>query len=85
MDMVKGVSDYISEIAPGAIVRGGDFPGERHFVDITLILSQLSFVPKIKEFYERATQYGEEHRDQIQETRNKIDALSDLGRELPTL
>jgi len=85
MDMVKGVSDYISEIAPGAVVRGGDFPGERHFVDITLILSQLSFVPKIKEFYERATQYGEEHRDQIQETRKKIDALSDLGRELPTL
>ncbi len=85
MDMVKGVSDYISEIAPSAVVRGGDFPGERHFVDITLILSQLSFVPKIKEFYERATQYGEEHRDQIEETRKKIDALSDLGRELPTL
>ena len=85
MDMVKGVSDYISEIAPGAVVRGGDFPGERHFVDITLILSQLSFVPKIKEYYERATQYGEEHRDQIEETRKKIDALSDLGRELPTL
>jgi len=85
MDMVKGVSDYISEIAPSAVVRGGDFPGERHFVDITLILSQLSFVPKVKEFYERATLYGEEHRDQIEETRKKIDALSDLGRELPTL
>ena len=85
MDMVKGVSDYISEIAPGAVIRGGDFPGERHFVDITLILSQLSFVPKIKEFYERATQYGEEHKGQIEETRKKIDALSDLGRELPTL
>ncbi len=85
MDMVKGVSDYVSEIAPGAVVRGGDFPGERHFVDITLILSQLSFVPKIKEFYERATQYGEEHKDQIEETRKKIQTLSDLGRELPTL
>ena len=85
MDMVKSVSDYISEIAPSAIVRGGDFPGERHFVDITLILSQLSFVPKIKEFYERATLYGEEHKGQIEETRKKIDALSDLGRELPTL
>ena len=85
MDMVKSVSDYVSELAPSAIVRGGDFPGERHFVDITLILSQLSFVPKIKEFYERATQYGEEHKDQIEETRKKIQTLSDLGRELPTL
>jgi len=85
MDMVKGVSDYISEIAPGALIRGGDFPGEKHFVDVTLILSQLSFVPKIKEFYEQATQYGQEHKEQIEETHRRIDALADLGRELPTL
>ena len=85
MDMVKSVSDYISEIAPSAIIRGGDFPGEKYFIDVTLILSQLSFVPKIKEFYERATQYGQEHQGQIDETRKRIEALSDLGRELPAL
>jgi len=85
MDMVKGVSDYISEMAPGAVVRGGDFPGEKHFVDITLILSHLSFVPKIKDFYERATEYGEEHKEQIEETHRRIEALAELGRGLPTL
>jgi cell division GTPase FtsZ len=85
MDMVKSVSDYVSEIAPTAVVRGGDFPGEKHFVDITLILSNLSFVPKIKDLYERATQYGHEHKDQLEETRRKIDALANLGRELPPL
>ena len=35
MDMVKSVSDYNKEISPTAIIRGGDFPGEKHFIDIT--------------------------------------------------
>ena len=85
MDMIKSVSDYISEIAPNAVVRGGDFPGEKHFIDVTLILSQLSFVPKIKDFYETAVQYGQEHKGQIEETRKRIQALADLGKELPGL
>jgi len=85
MDMVKSVSDYIKEIAPTAVIRGGDFPGEKHFIDITLILSQLSFVSKIKEFYERAVQYEQEHKGELEETRKRIDALAALGKDLPSL
>jgi len=62
MDMVKSISEYIKEIAPTALIRGGDFPGEKHFIDVTLILSQISFVPKVKELYEKAVQYGQEHK-----------------------
>ena len=85
MDMIKSVSDSIKEMAPNATIRGGDFPGEKHFIDITLILSQLSFVPRIKEFYERATQYAQEHKGQIEETQKRIQTLADLGKELPNL
>jgi len=85
MDMVKSVSDYVKELAPSAVVRGGDFPGEKHFIDITLILSHLAFVPRIKDFYEGATRYGEEHKGQIEETRRKIEALAELGKGLPAL
>ena len=85
MDMVKSISDYIKEIAPTALIRGGDFPGEKHFIDVTLILSQLSFVPKVKDFYEGAVKYGQEHKGEITEAKNKIDALADLAKELPSL
>jgi cell division GTPase FtsZ len=85
MDMVKSISEHIKELAPTATIRGGDFPGEKHFIDVTLILSQLSFVPKIKEYYEEATMYAQEHQVQIEETKRRIDALADLGRDLPTL
>jgi len=85
MDMAKGVSDYVKEIAPTATIRGGDFPGEKHFIDVTLILSQLSVVPRVKEFYERATVYKQAHSGQIEETRKKIQELADLSKDLPIL
>ena len=85
MDMVKSISECIKEIAPTALIRGGDFPGEKHFIDVTLILSQISFVPKVKELYEKAVQYGQEHKGQLEETHKKIQSLSEVGKELPTL
>lgn len=85
MDMVKSIADYVKELAPNALIRGGDFPGERHFVDVTLILSQLSFVPRIKEFYEEATKYAQEHQGQLEETKKKIASLAELSKDLPSL
>lgn len=85
MDMVKTISDYISELAPNALIRGGDFPGEKHFIDLTLILSQLSHVPRIADMYEQATRYAETHQCQIQDTQERIHQLTELGRELPLL
>jgi cell division GTPase FtsZ len=85
MDMVKSISDYIKELAPNALIRGGDFPGEKHFVDVTLILSQLSFVPRIAEFYQQATRYAREHEGQLKQTKKRIESLAELGKDLPTL
>jgi len=85
MDMVKSVSEYIKELASNAVIRGGDFPGEKHFIDVTLILSQLSFVPRIKDFYEEATQYAKEHKVQLTQTKKMIESLAELGKDLPTL
>ncbi|MBE9505458.1 MAG: cell division protein FtsZ [Chloroflexi bacterium] len=85
MDMVKALSDSLSETASNALIRGGDFPGEKHFIDITLILSHLSHIPRIAEMYEQATRYADEHKGQIQETHSKIQQLTEIGKELPLL
>lgn len=85
MDMVKSIADYIKELTPNALIRGGDFPGEKHFVDVTLIVSQLSYVPRIKDFYEQATQYAQEYKGQLEETRKRIASLAEFSKDLPTL
>ena len=85
MDMVKSVSGYIKELAPSAVIRGGDFPGESHFIDVTVILSELSFIPKVKEYYEQATSWAEQHKGQVEEIKRRVDSLAEMGKDLPTL
>ena len=85
MDMVKSVSGYLKELAPKAVIRGGDFPGEKSAIDITVVLSQLAFVPKIKEYYEKATQWAREHKGEIEETMKRIESLAELAKDLPKL
>ncbi|MBA7504699.1 Tubulin-like protein CetZ [subsurface metagenome] len=85
MDMVKNVSTYIKELSPNATIRGGDFPAEKHFIDVAVIFSQLSFVPRIRDFYEQATAYAAEYGGQLMETKKRIDELSVLSKDLPNL
>lgn len=85
MDMVKNVSTYIRELSPNATIRGGDFPGEKHFIDVAVIFSQLSSVPRIRDFYEQATAYAAEYEGQLMETKQRIEEMSDVAKDLPNL
>jgi cell division GTPase FtsZ len=53
MDLVKELGAYLGEVAPQAIVRYGDYPRRESTLKITLILSQLSSVKVVKEYYDR--------------------------------
>ena len=85
MDMVKSITDYLKELAPTAVIRGGDFPGEKHMIDITVILSNLSFVPRIKDYYKKATVWAVENKEQLEETRRKVETLAEFAKDLPNL
>ena len=85
MDMVKNVSSYIRELSPNATIRGGDFPGEKHFIDVAVIFSQLSLVPRVRDFYEQATVYAAEYGGQLTETKQRIEEMSDMAKDLPNL
>jgi len=85
LDMVKTLSGCLKELAPKAVIRGGDFPGEKHAIDITVVLSQLAFVPKIKDYYEKATEWARNHKGEIEETTKRIESLAKLAKDLPKL
>jgi hypothetical protein len=50
--LVKELVEYLSEVAPGAIIRYGDYPRGKSTLSITLILSQLNAVDKVMEYYD---------------------------------
>jgi cell division GTPase FtsZ len=85
MDMVKEIGDYMRDIAPEAIIRNGDYPRERGIVDVTILLSELSDVEKVRDYYLKSTDLIPEFKKRQEETEDKLRALEDVSKDIPSL
>jgi len=85
MDMVKEIGDYMRDIAPEAIIRNGDYPRERGVIDVTVLLSELSDVDKVRDYYVRSTDLIPEFKKRQEETEDKLKALEDVSKDIPSL
>jgi len=85
MDMIKEIGDYMRDIAPEAIIRNGDYPRERGQIDVTVILSELSDVDKVRDYYLRSTDLIPEFKKRQEETEDKLRELEDVSKDIPSL
>ena len=85
MDIAKGLGDYLRELAENSVIRAGDFPRERGSVDVTVMFSQLAFVQKIRDYYDRASAFAHTQKDRIRETSGRLRDMEDAAKELPSL
>jgi len=85
MDLVKELGDYLRSIAPKATIRNGDYPREKAAVEVTLILSGLSDVEKVREYYSESTSLISEFKKRRTETESKRKTMEEVGKDLPSL
>jgi len=85
MDLVKELGDYMSEMAPEAVIRYGDYPRATNALKITVILSQLKQVEKVKEYYDRMPEVVREKERRQQDIEAKLKELIDASTAVPSL
>jgi cell division GTPase FtsZ len=85
MDLVKELGDYMSEIAPDAVIRYGDYPRAASTLKITVILSQLKNVEQIRGYYDRMPEVIQEKERKQQEIEAKLKELIDASTAVPSL
>jgi len=85
MDLVKALGDYMRDIAPEALIRNGDYPRERGLLDITVILSELSDVEKIRDYYSKSTSLIPEFKKRQEDTEVKLRVIEDASKDIPSL
>ena len=54
VDLIKELGTYIKNMAPEAVIRSGDYPREKGAIDVTVILSEMSDVEKIRNYFTKA-------------------------------
>jgi len=57
MDMIKDLSATLKNIAVEATIRSGDYPRGKDFLDVTLLLSELTNSTKIADYFSRTLRY----------------------------
>jgi hypothetical protein len=84
MDLIKELGDYLRGIAPEAVIRDGDYPRERGVIDITVVISGLSDVEKVREYYAKSAGVVEEvKRKQV--AARRPNATEEAAKDVPTL
>ena len=85
MDMIKEIGDYMRVITPEAVIRNGDYPRERGLMEVSVLLSELSDVEKVREYYLRSTDLIPEFKSRREVTEDKLRALDDASKSIPSL
>jgi cell division GTPase FtsZ len=85
MDLVKDLGEYLRDMTPEAVIRNGDYPREKSLIDVTLVLSELGTVDKIKRYYQIATQYIQAAKGREKDAESKLKEIEDVAKDIPSL
>ncbi|MFH1662957.1 MAG: tubulin/FtsZ family protein [Chloroflexota bacterium] len=85
VELVKELSDYLKNYAPQAIVRNGDYPREKGLLDVTVILSELCDVAKIRDYYTKSANLVNEMKKRKKIKTSKAALTEEAGKDVPTL
>ncbi|MFC1938376.1 hypothetical protein ACFLWH_01805, partial [Chloroflexota bacterium] len=68
-----------------AVIRYGDFPRQENTLKITVILSQLKAVDKVKEYYDKMPGFIEESMANREKNEVKLSELTNAAELVPAL
>jgi cell division GTPase FtsZ len=83
--LVQELGDYLSDMVPQAIIRYGDYPRGGSALKITVILSQLSAVDKVKGYYDQIEGLTRERKREERESVAKLKELLNAATAVPSL
>jgi len=85
LEIVKELGDYLRDLAPNAVIRNGDYPRERSSVGVTLILSQLSDVEKVRNYYYKSADLVPKYQSRQKEIETQLKQMDEAGDDIPSL
>ena len=83
--LAREMAEIMRDMSPDAIIRSGDYPRERNDVSITLVLSALRDVPKVRSFFQRLKDSAATIKRRKEEAEEKLKEMETLIEDVPWL
>src|SRR3972149_108476 len=85
VDLVKELGDYLRGLSPQAVIRNGDYPRQKGSLGVSVILSELSDVEKVRGYYATSTAMIPRVKERQEETDIRLKSIEDASRDIPSL
>ncbi len=85
VDLVKELGNYLRGIAPTAIIRNGDYPRGRGTLSVHVVISGLSNVEKIRNYYAKLVGLIPEFQRRREEREDRLRSMEEVGKDIPSL
>ena len=85
MSLISEIGNSLKRIASEAIIRSGDYPREKRLVDVTLILSELTNVGKVMEYFTKAIRYISSYKKRWEGIEYEHKEFEEAFKDIPSL
>jgi len=85
VDLVKDLGDYLRGLAPKAIIRNGDYPNKKAALAVHVMLSELSHVEKVRNYYAKSTDLIPEFKKRQEDITRSLQDMEKAGEDIPSL
>ena len=85
MDLIKELGTYIKGLAPEAVIRSGDYPRERGSLDVTVILSELSDVERVRDYFTKTISLISTLKKRLEGVESKYKGIEVSLKDIPSL
>jgi cell division GTPase FtsZ len=85
IDLFQELGSYLKDMTRGAVIRSCDYPRGKGVMNVTVILSQLSSVERIKVYYDIVGGLMRKIKMRQAETESKARAMEAASRKIPSL
>jgi len=85
LTIIKELGEYLKSLAPEVILRNGDYPRGDGHLDVSIILSELKNVEKIKRYYVEASNVVSAMKVRKKEIDSKLKEIDEYSELVPSL
>ena len=85
LTVIQEIGEYLKSLAPEAIIRNGDYPREKSSLDVSVVLSELKNVEKVRRYYTEATSVVSSMQKRQKQTESKLKEIDGFSKDVPSL
>jgi len=85
MEQIKELADSLKRIATEAIIRSGDYPRGKGSLDVTIVLSELTNVSKVMDYFTKTIDYISAIKKRWEGIEYEHKGIEDAFRDIPSL